>query len=167
MISFESVTQTVEKISAMTIEQTQTLAMQMSEEQPYVLVYLLTACENEAFTNDESELFFFVGSVLWQVMRQNPNGKRQISEKNILNATKVNESLLKKMATDSEGDFFSVSEKIVLNSPEPEVLRYITDSLMEEDDEILDKPSFRDDKLGVAFLHLKIVLDAFISRRKI
>ncbi len=88
MISFESVTQTVEKISAMTIEQTQTLAMQMSEEQPYVLVYLLTACENEAFTNDESELFFFVGSVLWQVMRQNPNGKRQISEKNILNATK-------------------------------------------------------------------------------
>ncbi len=167
MISFENIDTTLDRISGMSLAQTKLLVKQMSTEQPYVLVYLLAASENEAFTDEEAELFFFVGSVLWQVMRQNPNGKRQISEKNILNATNVNESLLKKMATDSEGDFFSVSEKIVLNSPEPEVLRYITDSLMEEDDEILDKPSFRDDKLGVAFLHLKIVLDAFISRRKI
>ncbi len=68
------------------------------------------------------------------------------------------------MASDSSGDFLSASESLVEKYPEPEVLRYITAALMEDEDGNPDNPPIRDENLGQAFLHLKIVLDAFIGK---
>jgi len=56
-------------------------------------------------------------------MRQNPNGTRKVTEQELKRAEKANETLLKKMESDSEGDVFSAAESVALNSPEPEVFR--------------------------------------------
>ena len=163
MISSKTIDRTLEKISAMNEAQTRTFANQMKKEQPYVLVYLLAIGQREEFDDDEVEIFFHIGSVIWQVMRQNQNGTRKVTEQALMKAEKANETILEKMESDSEGDFFSAAEKMAFDYPEPDVFRYIIEALMEDEDGDPDNPPFREETLGIAFLHLKIVLDVFIQ----
>lgn len=81
-------------------------------------------------------------------------------------AEEANEALLEKMAADSEGDFFGVAETLALHSPEPEVFRFIVESIMEDEDRNPENPPFGEEHIGLAFLHLKVVLDAFIANQK-
>ncbi len=166
MISAETVTQTLERLSGADPAQVQAMVDQMGKEQPIILAYLLATGENEAFDKDETETFFHAGVVIWQLIRQSPDGTRRISERGLKKAEKANEALLEKMASDSEGDFLSAADATAVNSPEPEVLRYITQALMEDEKGNPDNPPISEEHLGAAFLHLKIVLDAFIGSQK-
>lgn len=166
MISKERVAKTAERISTMGLEEMQGLAVRMQSEQPFVMIYLLAISEREGFDEEQSEHLYFVGTVIWQLMRENPNGKRKITEQMMDKAEKANESLLEKMAADSEGDFLSASESVALNSQEPEVFRYIVEAIMEDEEGNPENPHFTEEHIGTAFLHLKIVLDAFIAGEK-
>jgi hypothetical protein len=130
MISVAMVTQTLEKLSTTEPAKVQVLMNRMSQEQPFILVYLLAITEREEFDEDETGIFLQAGVVVWQLMRQNPNGSRQITERGLRKAEKSNEALME----DEEGD--------------------------------ADNPPISDEHLGAAFLHLKILLDAFIERQK-
>jgi len=166
MISSEAVARVVKNMSAMTDEQAQAAVTQMSKEQPVILAYLLAASEDKAFDQDESQTFFYVGVVVWQIMKQGSKVPGKITEKQLREAERANEDLLEKMASDSAGDFLSAAQSLVENYPEPEVLRYITQALMEDEDGDPNNPPIRDENLGQAFLHLKIVLGAFIGNLK-
>lgn len=151
----------------MSLEQTKTLAMLMSKEQPYVMAYLLACSETTSFNDDEADIFFNVGNVLWMAMKQHKYGIFKVTEQDLDNAEQLNYSLLKTMKPDDEWDLFSITEAMTFQYPEPELLRYVTESVLEVDDDDNDNPLFREENIGKAFLDLKIVLDAFISRRKI
>ncbi len=164
MISAETVTRTLEKMSTMTPPQIQTIINRMSKEQPVILAYLLASSENDAFDENESQILVFVGVVVWQLMRQRPKGTRMITEKRLEKVEKSNEAQLEKMAGDSPGDFFSAAEASVKSYPEPEVLRYVVEAMMEDEEGNTDNPPIREENLGYAFLYMKNVLDAFVDR---
>lgn len=164
MISADTVDSVVERISTMSTDQAKALVMKMSKEQPMVLAYLLAMSENEAFDQDEGQTFLFIGIAVWQIMKAGVKGLKKISEERINRVEEDNEDLLDKMASDSPGDFVSAAESMVENYPEPELLRYVTTALMEDED--ADNPPIRSENLGIAFLHLKIVLDAFVGLPK-
>ncbi|MEK9135820.1 MAG: hypothetical protein AAB393_01750 [Bacteroidota bacterium] len=164
MISAETVTRVLESMSTMSDAQAQAIVTQMGKRQPEVLAYLLATSENEAFDQDERQVFFYIGMVIWQIMKQHPNGRDRITETQLERAEKANEDLLEKMASDSSGDFSSATQSMIENYPEPEVLRYLTQALMEDEEGNPDNPPIRDENLGLAFLSLKIVLDAFIGK---
>ncbi len=166
MISEERVAETAERISSMGLEETQGLASRMQSEQPYVMVYLVAVSQTEGFNDGETELFFFIGTVIWQLMRENPNGTRKITEQDLASSEQANETLLEKMSADSEGDFLSAGENVALQSPEPEVLRYMVESVMEDEEGNSATSLFSEEHQGAAFLHLKIVLDAFVEGQK-
>jgi len=166
MISAETVTQTLEKMSVITPAEVQKMINLMSKEQPVILAYLLAAGENEEIDENEAQILLFVGVVVWQLLRQSKGGVRKITEKQLEKVEKSNEAQLEKMAADSAGDFFSAAEASAVNCPEPEVLRYILEALMEDEEGNTDNPPFREESLGLAYLHLKNVLDAFIGSRK-
>ena len=69
------------------------------------------------------------------------------------------------MASDSAGDFLSAAQSMIESYTEPELLRYVTQALMEDEDGNPDNPPIRDESLGLAFLHLKIVMDAFVGKQ--
>jgi len=53
---------------------------------------------------------------------------------------------------------------MIATYPEPEVLRYIVEAIMEEEEDYdPDDPPIRDEYRGLAFAHLKTVLDALTS----
>ena len=166
MISADTVDSVVERISTMSTDQAKALVMKMSKEQPMVLAYLLAMSENEAFDQDEGQTFLFIGIAVWQIMKAGVKGLKKISEERMNRVEEDNEDLLDKMASDSPGDFVSAAESMVENHPEPELLRYVTAALMEDEDGNTDNPPIRSENLGIAFLHLKIVLDAFVGASK-
>lgn len=151
-------------MSAMEPAAAQPFVNRMSKEQPLILAYLLAASEDKIFTRDEGQTVFYIGVVVWEIMKQGTKVPRKVSEKQLRQAKKATENILDKMASDSAGDFLSAAESLVEQYPEPEVLRYIVEELMENEDGA--NPSIRDENVGLAFLHLKIVLDALIANAK-
>jgi hypothetical protein len=163
MISAEMVAETARRMSAMQPLDARALVKRLGKEQPVIVAYLLAASENKSFDQDEGQTLFYVGLVITEIMKQGLKEPGKITEKQLMRSEKANEDLLDKMATDSAGDFASAAESLVEKYPEPEVLRYVTEAVMEDEEGDPDNPPIRDENLGLAFLHLKIVLDAFVG----
>ncbi len=163
MISADTIDQVLENMFNQSPAQAQALVAQMSKEQPVILAYLLAMSEYEEFSAQESELFLYIGLVLWQILKQRPTGYVRVTADHLEKTEKANEDLLEKMASDSTGDFVGATLSMVESYPEPEVLRYLTEALMENKDDTLDGLEMRPENLGYAFLHLKIVMDAFLE----
>ncbi len=163
MISAETVTQTWERMAATPESQAQRLVEQMSEEQPAVLAYLLATSEQPPFNAHEGQIVFYIGMVVWQMMEQSPKPPRQVTPAALDAAEQANEAFLEALSSDTEADFFSATKTMLETYPEPEVLGYITEAIMDDEDSDPDDPPIRDENRGLAFLYLKTVLDAFID----
>jgi hypothetical protein len=166
MISEETVTQAWQYVSTLPENDAQKLINTFTDDQPYIMTYLVVISESEEFDEDEGQSFFFIGLVVWQIMRNTPGGLKKINEKNLDQVVTDSEKELDVMATDSPGDFFAVASAKAENYPEPEVLKYILEAIMEMDEDA-EQPSFREENIGMAFMHLKIVLDALIIAKKV
>jgi hypothetical protein len=51
---------------------------QMSQQQPAILAYLLTL-DRDPFNRNEMGYILFIAVVIWQVMKQSPQGLRSVS----------------------------------------------------------------------------------------
>jgi len=163
MISAEIVTQTWQRMAAMPPDRAQRLVDQMRKEQPLIHAYVLAMSEQPPFNAHEGQIVFYVGMVVWQMMKQSPMRLRKVTEPRLRQAEKANEAFLKLLSSDTEADFVSATKTMLERYPEPVVLGYVMETLMDEEDYDPDDPPIRDENRGLAFLHLKIVLDAFID----
>jgi hypothetical protein len=161
MISSEIVTQTWQRMSQVPLDQAPEMVNQMQAEQPVALSFLLHL-EDFPFNRHEQELIFYIGMVVWQIMKQGEQQIYKVTRKKVRAAGGLNLEILDDLAAGSEGDLIQSTQQLVGIYPEPEVLRYILEAIMEEDPE---EQGIRDEYKGLAFVHLKILLDAFISSR--
>jgi hypothetical protein len=165
MISPETVMDVVERVSSIPHELAPALATEMASEQPSVLAYLLAMSEDESLDREEGQVIVYVGMVLWQVTKQVPAYQRKVTEEDMDAAEKANEDFLKRLSSDSAGDFVGASQSMVEDYPEPAVLRYVVEALMEDDEGNTENPPIREENIGLAFFHLKVVLDALIGAK--
>ena len=162
-ISAATVTETWQRMAQMSLDEVPLITERMKKEQPYLLVHLMAA-DDTLFNQDERETIFYVGMVVWQIIKQSKRRLGQVTRKKLERADNANYEMLELLASDTEADFMSASEIMVLDYPEPEVLRYIVEAIMEDDEEDdPDNPVIRDEVKGMAFVHLKIALDALIQ----
>jgi hypothetical protein len=162
-ISAETVTETWQRMAQMSLDEVHVIPERMKEEQPYLLVHLL-ALDDTLFDQNDRETILYVGMVVWQILRQSKQRLGQVTRKKLKRAENANYEMLEFLASDTEADFMSASEIMVQDYPEPEVLRYIVEAIMEDDEEVdPDNPAIRDEVKGMAFVHLKIALDALIQ----
>ena len=162
MISAETVTRVWQDMARASVKAAPLLVNQMKEEQPVILVYLLAA-DDSIFNQHERELIFYLGMAVWQMMKQSKRPLRKVTEKKLMQAEEANFDSLERLSASPEADFVSATQAMIATYPEPEVLRYIVEAIMEEEDYDPDDPPIRDEYRGLAFVHLKTVLDAFIS----
>ncbi len=158
MISEEAVTQTWQRIAQTSPQEVQRYMSQISREQPAVLAYLLTL-DGDPFNQNEMGYILFIAMVVWQVMKQSPQGLRPVPIEEVERADEANFAFLERFLSASEMEFEAAVAKMLDEYPEPAVLGYIMEALMEEDEE----EPFRDEYRGLAFVCLKTVLDAFIA----
>lgn len=160
MISEEIVTQTWQRIAQISPQEVQRYMNQMSREQPAILAYLLTL-DGDPFNQNEVGYILLIAMVVWQVMKQSPQGLRSVPIEEVERADEANFAFLERFLSAGEMDFEAAVAKMLEEYPEPEVLRYIVEALMEEEED--EEEPFRDGYRGLAFVCLKTVLDAFIA----
>jgi len=162
MIPAEIVTETWQRMAQTPVHEAPDLVNQMQQEQPAIMAHLLYLDEFP-FDPHERELIFYIGMVVWQIMKQSKRRLRRVTLKKLSKAERANYDTLELLASDSEADLFSATVAMIENHPEPEVIRYIVETIMDEEDYEPDDPPIRDEYRGLAFIHLKIALDALIS----
>ena len=162
MISAETVTRVWQDMARASVDEAPHLVNQMQAEQPVVLVYLL-AVDDSIFNEHEREIIFYLGMVVWQMMRQSKRRLRKVTERKLEQAEEANFDFLERLSASPEADFVSATQEMLATYPEPEVFRYIVEAIMEEEDYDPDDPPIRDEYRGLAVMYLKTVLDALIS----
>lgn len=152
-ISPEIVEATWKRIGGMSPSQIPKLIQQMEREQPVILVYLMAAGD-DILNRDERELLLYLGVVVWQIMLQGDTLPPEVSEEDLAEVEKSNTKMLEYLGGEMEDDFVKTTQKIMVNYGQPEVLKYIIEALMEDEEDLI-----RDENKGMLVIFLKTVID--------
>ena len=163
-ISHEKVTEIWQGMCYADGEDARRLTFQMSKEQPFLQFYLLDM-DDLPFDENEREIIHYVGLVTWLIMKSSKKRLRKVRVKDLVKAEDSNLAFMEMLESDTEADFLSAVQTMIENYPEPEVLRYVVEAIMEEDQQDSEEIPICDEYKGLAFLHLKVMLDALIARR--
>ena len=156
-ISAEIVERTWKEMSTMSPLNYPKLINKFSKEQPFILTYLI-AVDGQQFNEDERELLLYLGVVIWMMMSRGNNPLPKVTEKIIDDAEEKNIKMLEYLEGETETDFYETTDTILQDYNQPEVLRYVVEALMEDDDEDVD---IQEENFGLMMIYLKTVIDCF------
>jgi hypothetical protein len=162
MISAEIVTETWRRMSQTRMSQAPQVVQQMKKEQPVVVSYLFSLIDSP-FNDHERKLVAYIGIVVWQIMTQSEKRLLKVTRRKLRKAEEANAAELEMLASDTDADFVSATMAMLESYPEPEVLRYVVEAIVADEHYGPDDAPIREQYQGLAFAHLKIVLDAFVD----
>ena len=160
-ISAETVSDTWEKMAESSLQDTESVIEQMKDEQPVLLGYLVSM-DDYPFNNQEREFIFYIGVVVWQIIKQKKNRLIRVEHGCIKEAESANSTFIELLSAGTESGLLEATQAMLKGYGEPEVLRCVLEAIMEEEDPENDAPLIREECIGLAFIHLKVILDAFI-----
>lgn len=165
MIPAETVAQVWQRMAQTPLQQAQMVIAQLQEEQPLLLDYLYYT-DDLPFNRHEQEILFYIGMVLWQMMKESELPLGPVTSEMLDQAEEVNYGFVEDIGKDTAADFYSAIRTMMETHPEPHVFRYLVEAIIEKEESTdPDDPPIRKKYAGMAFLHLKIVLDALIASR--
>ena len=156
-ISSEIVEKIWKEMGAMSVQSAPRMIEAMQKEQPVVLAYLM-AVGKAVLNRDEQELLLYLGTVIWRIMLQGDKSLTQITPEVLDKAEDKNMKMLEYLEKETEAEFIDTVEKTIENYPQPEVLKYVVEALMERED---DGTLIRDESKGMMLIYLKTVIDCF------
>lgn len=156
-ISSAIVERTWKELGSMSPEAIPKIVQLMQEQQPFVLVYLLTIGD-DILNEDERELLLYLGMVIWQIMLQGDTPLTKVTAADLDKAEEANMKMLKYLEGESEASLMDTVERMLSSYGQPEVLKYVVEALMEEPEEGC---LIRDKNKGIMMIYLKTVLDCF------
>ncbi len=157
VISSEIIEKTWQKISGSSVKKAQKLINRMSEEQPFVLAYLL-GVDDDIFSQYEREDLIFLGVAVWQVMLQGDKPLPKVTDTMLKEAEDNNFKLVERLNKKKGASIEKASMQMIESHKQPEILKYLLEAIMEETD--TNSPD-SDDHGGLMFIDLKTVLDCF------
>lgn len=128
-----------------------------SEAQPVLFTYLMTMGESD-FDGDESELMLFLGLIIWLTYIRADIKLPNINEDHLDDIQSQNAKMFEYLAEESEEGFEQVARNLMETAPQPELLRFLTQLIFEEEADII-KPTNQ----GIMFVFLKVVIDSIQS----
>jgi hypothetical protein len=155
-ISAQVVEQTWQRIAGLSAREGRELGEKFVTEQPIVTAYLM-GVDHDLFNEDERELLFYLGAVIWQIMSQGDKPLPRVTEQMIEDAERANVAVIESLQDASDEDAYAVIGQMLREYPQPEVFRYIISALSES----ANDEGIRQDLLGVMMIDLKTVIDCF------
>jgi hypothetical protein len=129
--------------------------MKIGYSQPELLAFVMESAQEMGQEVRELAIYMFV--VVYR-MFQGAHGKiKKISSEEIIECYKHNESLMERL--EGAHDKFLDRIASVQTSRQPNVVNYLVDALMEEDDEGEDAVALTEEQKGFLYLQLKTVVD--------
>lgn len=153
-ISEQVVEQTWQRIAELSARQGKALGIQFVNEQPMVSTYLM-AVDGDVFNEDERELLFYLGTVVWQMMAQGDAPLPRVTEQALARAENANVAMLQTLAEVSDQEAHTAMARLLHEYAQPHVFKYVVGALMESAQE----EGIREENLGVMMMDLKTVID--------
>ena len=135
------------------------LSYVMQKEQPLLVAYL-AAVDKDILNQEEREVLFYQGTVIWQIMSEARKPLPKITEDKLLRIESENLSLSESLKNAGTVNFAEVIKRILKDYGQPEVFRYVLSALLDQDNEDC---VIRDENLGIIMLDLKTVIDCFVQ----
>jgi hypothetical protein len=133
------------------------LSFVLQKEQPCLVAYL-AAVDQDILNQEEREVLFYQGTVIWQIMSEYRKPLPQITEDKLLRFERENLRLSESLKEAGTVKFAEVLKKILQDFGQPEVFRYVLSALLDQDNEDC---VIRDENLGIIMMDLKTVIDCF------
>jgi len=121
-------------------------------EQPDIVAYLVAVGEKENLNEDEREVLLYVGAVVWYILTQGGVSSRRATERVVLQVEKELAGTLGGVLDGPREGLIAAAERLAERSPQPEVLHYVIDAVLEEEDD--PDAEIRDEERGTLFLAL-------------
>lgn len=157
IIPADKVEEVFEKMWNMSEQDAFKLSYVMEKEQPLLLAYL-AAVDSDILNQQEREMLFYLGTVVWQVMSLNQSQLPVIEEKHLLAFEETNNLIAQSLKSADTLTFAAAVKKILKECRQAEVMRYVIAALMDEDS---SENNIRDENLGFIILDLKTVIECF------
>ncbi|MCX7839313.1 MAG: hypothetical protein N2559_07650 [Anaerolineae bacterium] len=155
-ISAQVVEQTWQRLAGLSAREGRELGEKFVTEQPIVTAYLM-GVDHDLFNEDERELLFYLGAVVWQIMSQGDKPLPRVTEQMIEEAERANVAVIESLQDAPDEVAYATIGRLVQEYPQPEVLRYVISALSESTQD----EGIRQDLLGVMMIDLKTVIDCF------
>jgi hypothetical protein len=153
--------ETVEKVYLkmwnMTEQEAFKLSHVMQKEQPLLVAYL-AAVDQEMLNQEEREMLFYQGTVIWQIMKASGQILPEVTEKKLLQIEAENLKIADSLKGADTVSFAEVIRRILKDYRQAEVFKYVVGALLDQDNEDC---VIRDESLGAMMLDLKTVIDCF------
>lgn len=156
-ITPELVDNIVVNFEQLTDEKIESLIQELEQQQPASLAYILSE-DFEALGDEESEILLLDALMLWQIINQG------YEEVNVPDSEKVDQLQFDNWKTSEElkatkgQSFDDFVEPMIADYPEDELLYFVLDTLIDEDDE---EDMNSESKLPI-FIALKTLCDGWI-----
>jgi len=131
----------------------------MTAEQPVVLAYLL-AVDHDFLNQDERELLLYLGVAVWRMMCRGGCRSATVTEELLDRVERRKEKELKRLVGQGPEALDRAPRDLLIRSRQPELLRYVVEALMEEDE---PGCAIRPDARGLMALRLMTVIEALDS----
>jgi len=131
------------------------IAERMQQQQPFVMVYLLAVEEQISEGQEQGWLMSLGGAIFEAISQANPI-LRQVTGDELLAAEEENQKMLEGLEAGSEMDFASAVDDLHTTYNQQPLLSVVLNELMAD---YADEPELAPEKIGLALLHLKTVID--------
>ena len=158
-ISAEIVEKTWQKLAQMKPAEAIKMVEEAGKKQPALLAYLM-GVGGDAFDQEEREIMLYIGFVVWKIMAQGNASLPVISLEDLEAAEDANFKLLEKLSEESPGDFISMVDSMLSRYNQPEVLKYVVEALMEDEEgDMAMEADDEEENMGLMMIYLKTVVD--------
>ena len=134
-ISEEVVERTWKKMEELPFEKMPKLIGKMEKEQPVIVAFLM-GMSHDDFNQAERELQFYLGAVVWQIMRQGTPPPQPVHEQRMDELIERTDQMAEYLMGETDVDFVNSTINIFGNHNQPHVLRYVVEALFEDEEEM-------------------------------
>ena len=140
------------------------MADELGVEQPAIASYLL-GVDEDVFNEDERAMLFFLGLVIWQIMKQGDTPLPTVSIEAIQRAEAANVDSVEKLAKSTPADAESIVRSLLVGYGQPGVLGSVLIALMEPQEPPHEPgEGVREENLGIMLLDAKTVIDVLDAK---
>lgn len=158
-IDFDTIELASEEINELDDQKVDALIEKFSNEQPYIMTYLM-AIYDEDLSEEERELLFFIGIKIWYTFLKIAKNIPIITEEEIDNAEADNDDMLNYLEAEDEEGFESFTESLMENYAQSELFNFALAGLMDDEEED-DAYNISEEVRGAMLIALKTVIDCF------
>jgi hypothetical protein len=130
------------------------LMQEMGDEQPLLMAYLVSVGE-DLLNEDEEELLFFFGVLLWQMMEHKDEPIEELTEEALHQAESANASLVELFDGEPTPAQANRLAELLESYPQPELLNFVVEVVSEG----VKDGDIRPTSYGPMILYLKVVID--------